>query len=89
MAGSYSEAVVIAREVVNKHPDVTWCYRMMAAWAAMSGDLTTARWAAGKLLQIEPHFTIERYLSRPVFQGVPEWADRTAEGLRQAGLPER
>lgn len=89
MAGSLSEAVAIAREVVNKHPDVTWCYRMMAAWAAMSGDLTTARWAAGKLLQIEPHFTIERYLSRPVFQGVPEWADRTAEGLRQAGLPER
>lgn len=34
MAGSLSQAVAIAREVVNKHPDVTWCYRMMAAWAA-------------------------------------------------------
>ncbi|EJJ29229.1 adenylate/guanylate cyclase domain-containing protein [Rhizobium sp. CF142] len=89
MAGSLFEAVAIAREVVNKHPDVTWCYRMMAAWAAMSGDMKTARWAAGKLMEIEPHFTIVRYLSRPVFQGVPQWAAQTAEGLRQAGLPER
>ncbi|MBB3590535.1 TolB-like protein/class 3 adenylate cyclase [Rhizobium sp. BK529] len=89
MAGSLSEAVAIAREVINKHPDVTWPYRMTAAWAAMNGDLETARWAARKLMQIEPNFTIERYLARPVFQGVPEWAARTAEGLRQAGLPQR
>lgn len=88
MAGSLSEAVAIAREVINKHPDVTWPYRMTAAWSAMSGDLKTARWAARKLLAIEPGFTIERYRARPVFRGVPQWADRTADGLRQAGLPE-
>jgi TolB-like protein/class 3 adenylate cyclase len=88
MAGSLSEAVAIAREVINKHPDVTWPYRMTAAWSAMSGDLKTARWAARKLLAIEPGFTIERYRARPVFQGVPQWADQTADGLRQAGLPE-
>ncbi|NKL38004.1 tetratricopeptide repeat protein [Rhizobium leguminosarum bv. viciae] len=88
MAGCLSDAVAIAREVVNKHPEVTWPYRMMTAWAAMSGDLTTARWAARKVLAFEPGFTIQRYLARPVFQGVPQWADRTAEGLRQAGLPE-
>lgn len=88
MAGSLPEAVAIAREVINKHPDVTWPYRMTAAWAAMSGDLETARWAAGRLLTIEPGFTIDRYRARPVFQGVPQWAARTADGLRQAGLPE-
>ncbi|CDM63003.1 hypothetical protein LPU83_pLPU83d_1633 (plasmid) [Rhizobium favelukesii] len=81
-------AVAIAREVINKHPEVTWPYRMMTAWSAMSGDLKTAQWAAKKLLAAEPGFTIERYLSRPVFQGVPQWADQTAKGLRQAGLPE-
>ncbi len=89
LAGSLSEAVSIAREVVTRHPDVTWPYRMMTAWASMQGDEETARWAAEKLLIAEPDFTIQRYLTRPVFRAVPQWADEMAEGLRKAGLPER
>ncbi len=89
LAGSLSEAVSIAREVVNKHPDVTWPYRMMAAWSSMDGDHETARWAATKLLAAEPDFTIERYMKRPVFRAVPEWADQMAEALRRVGVPER
>jgi hypothetical protein len=61
---------------------------MMSAWSAMSGDEDTARWAAKKLLAAEPGFTIQRYLTRPVFRAIPQWADQMAEGLRQAGLPE-
>ncbi len=89
MAGDPAKAVAIAREVVHKHPDVTWCYRMMTAWAAMAGDLETARWAAGRLMATEPDFTIERYLTRPVFRGEPQWARKTVEALRLVGLPER
>ncbi|QND43549.1 tetratricopeptide repeat protein (plasmid) [Rhizobium leguminosarum bv. viciae] len=88
LAGKLSEAISIAREVVNKHPEVTWPYRMMSAWSAMSGDEDTARWAAKKLLAAEPGFTIQRYMTRPVFRASPQWADQMAEGLRQAGLPE-
>ncbi|NRP75646.1 hypothetical protein ILFOPFJJ_06569 [Ensifer psoraleae] len=48
-----------------------------------------ARWAAQKLLAAEPGFTIERYRALLLFQEIPQWADQMAEGLRQAGLPER
>lgn len=89
LAGSLAEAVSIAREVVSKHPDVTWPYRMMTAWSSMSGDEDTARWAATKLLAAEPGFTIERYMKRPVFRAVPQWADQMAEALRKVGVPER
>lgn len=89
MAGSLSEAIAITREVINKHPEVTWCYRLLAAWSAMNCDLKTARWAAQKLLTAEPSFTIERYRALPLFQDIPQWADQMAEGMRQAGLPER
>jgi TolB-like protein/class 3 adenylate cyclase/Tfp pilus assembly protein PilF len=89
LAGSPAEAVSIARDVVSRHPEVTWPYRMMTAWSAMAGDRETARWAATRLLAAEPAFTIERYMTRPVFRDIPQWADEMAEALRQAGLPER
>jgi len=89
MEGSLSEAIAIAHEVVNTYPDVTWCYRHLAAWSAMSGDLETARWAAQKLLAAEPGFTIDRYRALPWFQNIPHWQHQMAEGLRKAGLPER
>ncbi len=88
LSGSRSDAVSIAREVVARHPEVTWPFRMMTAWASMEGDDETARWAATQLLKAEPDFTIQRYLTRPVFRAVPGWAEEMAEGLRKAGLPE-
>ncbi|MCK3777237.1 hypothetical protein MZK49_10875 [Ensifer sesbaniae] len=89
MEGSLSQAIAIAHEVINTYPDVTWSYRHLAAWSAMSGDLETARWAAQKLLAAEPGFTIDRYRALPWFQNIPQWQHQMAEGLRKAGLPER
>jgi hypothetical protein len=88
MAASLSEAIAITREVINKHPEVTWSYRMLASWSAMGGDLKTARCAAQRLLAAEPRFTIEWYRARPLFQDMPHWADQMAGGLRRAGLPD-
>jgi hypothetical protein len=88
LSGSLAEAVSIAREVVGRHPNVTWPYRMMTAWASMAGDEETARWAAQRLMAAEPGFTIQRYLTRPVFRSMPEWAGQMSEGLRRAGVPE-
>lgn len=86
--GRLEEAVTIAKEVTKTHPEVTWTHRQLASWAAMAGDLETARAAARKLLAANPEFTIKRYLAIPAFQDMPEYLDRMAQGLRDAGLPE-
>lgn len=87
-AGNLSEALAIARDVINRHPDVTWCYRQLAAWSAWAGDLATARWAAKKLLAAQPDFTIARYRALPFFRNLPHHRDKMVNGLRLAGLPE-
>ena len=87
-SGRLGDAVAIATDVTKKHPDVTWAHRLLASWAAMAGDLETARAAARKLLSANPKFTIQRYLAIPTFQDMPEYRDRLAQGLRDAGLPE-
>jgi TolB-like protein len=87
-SGRPADAVAIARDVTKRHPEVTWPYRQLAAWAGMAGDLETARWAARKLLAANPDFTIRRYLEIPGFKDTPEYRDRMVQGLRDAGLPE-
>ncbi|THK33863.1 hypothetical protein EHS39_33465 [Ensifer sp. MPMI2T] len=89
IGGSLSQAIAIVREVINSHPEVTWSYRLLAAWSARSGDLTTAQWASQKLLAGQPDFTIERFRALPLFRNIRQWADQSAEALRMAGLPER
>ena len=86
--GNPMDAVTIARDVTKKHPEVTWAHRLLASWAAMAGDMETARSAARKLLSANPDFTIRRYLEIPGFQNMPEYRDRLVRGLREAGLPE-
>jgi tetratricopeptide (TPR) repeat protein len=87
-SGSLDEAISIARNVIAAHPDNVMSYRYLAAWSAMNNDLDTARWAARKLLDSQPAFTIGRYRSLPFFSHTPEWADRVANALRLAGLPD-
>ncbi|THK33715.1 tetratricopeptide repeat protein [Ensifer sp. MPMI2T] len=89
MAGSLRNALAVVREVINKHPEVTWPYRHLAALSALSGDLKTARRAAQKLLAAQPDFTIERFRALPTGQNIPHWVDQMSEGLRLAGVPER
>jgi TolB-like protein len=83
----FEEAVAIARDVTAMHPDATWAYRQLASWAALAGDIETAREAGRKLLLSHPNFTIRAYLAIPAFHDMPEYRDRLAQGLRDAGLP--
>jgi TolB-like protein len=86
--GNPKEAVAIAKDVTWRHPEVTWAHRLLAAWAAMAGEMEVARSAANKLLAANPDFTIRRYLAIPGFQDMPDYRARIAQGLRDAGLPE-
>lgn len=86
--GRFGEAAAIAKDETRRHPDVTWAYRQLASWAAIAGDLPTARSAARTLLAAQPDFTIRRYLDVPTFRDMTEYRDRMAQGLRDAGLPE-
>lgn len=86
--GRPHEAVAIATDVTKKHPDVTWAHRLLAAWAAMAGDMATARTSVHKLLTANPNFTVRQYLAIPGFQNMPEYHTRLAQGLREAGVPE-
>ncbi|RVP94385.1 BTAD domain-containing putative transcriptional regulator [Sinorhizobium meliloti] len=88
VAGSLSQAVAIARELIASYPNVISLYRFLAAWSAMNGDLETARWAARKLLAAQPDFTIEKFRSLPMFRDIPKWADKVSEALRLAGVPD-
>jgi len=72
--------------VTKKHPDVTWAHRLLASWAAMAGDMETARSAARKLLAANPEFTIRRYLAILDFRTCPSTtlAGAGAAGRRSA-----
>jgi TolB-like protein len=87
-SGRLREAVAIAMDVTRKHPDVTWAHRLLTAWAAMAGDMATARTSARKLLTASPNFTIRQYRAIPGFQNMPEYHTRLAQGLLEAGVPE-
>lgn len=86
--GRFGEAVAIAKDETKRHPDVTWTYRQLASWAAIAGDMPTARSAARTLLTAQPDFTIRKYIDVPTFRDMPEYRDQMAQGLRDAGLPE-
>lgn len=88
LAGRFSEAAAIARDVVTRHTNVTWAYRQLAAWAAMNDDLKTAHWAAERFLAIQPDYTIAKYVALPSLRDVSRFRETMAAGMKKAGLPE-
>ncbi|WP_083223702.1 MULTISPECIES: BTAD domain-containing putative transcriptional regulator [unclassified Ensifer] len=88
LEGRWKEAAEIAKDVVTRHPNVTWAYRMLASWSALADDLATARWAARRFLELQPDFTIARHAALPVSRRLPHLQDVIA-GLIRAGVPEK
>jgi len=61
----------------------------LAIAQALSGKTTEARSTVAQLLQLEPSFTVSRFLQRmPGSQSAPAYAHKLADALRIAGLPE-
>jgi adenylate cyclase len=89
LLGRFDEAVEAYEAVISETPaylsprvGLTGCYAEM-------GRKTDAMNSARKLLELEPKFSVERYIrKRPEYKDAAV-ANRIADALREAGLPER
>ncbi|HEU0058661.1 MAG TPA: winged helix-turn-helix domain-containing protein [Hyphomicrobiaceae bacterium] len=88
MRGAYGEALAIVRDVVNKHPQVTSHHRLLAALAALAGDLTMARETVAQILRVHPSASLAAMRASHPMRHLTHYFSKLVEGLRQAGLPE-
>ena len=90
--GEYAQSARLLREVLNKHPRLTWAYRQLAFASALAGDLPTARDAIKTLRAAHPDATIAsmRATIRCGTVGIlrPDDQGLAARGLaREVGAP--
>jgi adenylate cyclase len=87
LTGQYEAAFELIRTGAHRMPGYRPVFVWLAAAAAQSGRDKEARAAAAEVLRLQPDFTISRWLDllRLVKQVD---ADRLADGLRKAGLPD-
>ncbi len=88
MAERYDEALKWMEKTIHENPDYPTGYRMLASIHAMLGNLPEARAAYEHLNRLAPGVTIETTLRGMPFAH-PADAQRYAEGLRKAGMPEK
>jgi adenylate cyclase len=86
-AGRYEEALENLRAAARRLPNFRPTYVWLAATAGQLGYDKDAREAAAIVLQRDPAFTIRHWLDLHQFAKQAD-ADRLAEGLRKARLPE-
>jgi adenylate cyclase len=87
LSGLHAEALENLRTGVSRMPRFRPAHVWLAAAAARSGLDEEARRAAAEVVRLEPGFTITKWL-RLERMARQEDADRVAEDLRKAGLPE-
>jgi TolB-like protein len=86
-AGRYEEAIEWADRSLAAQPDYRSALRIKIVSLAQLGQIEEARDWLGRLLELEPGFTISSY--KAAFKHIsPERLARYVEGLRKAGLPE-
>jgi TolB-like protein/Tfp pilus assembly protein PilF len=88
LKGAYAQSANLIRDVLNKHPNVTWAYRQLAYTSALAGDLPMARDAIRKLLAAHPNTTIALMKVCHPSRSLPRVFDPMLKGWRLAGLPE-
>ena len=86
MAGEYTRGIALAQRSIQANATHGSAYRAMATAQVMLGQVDDARLTIGQLLAIEPHCTVQTYLSRVGPASAQNL--RFAEALRSAGLPE-
>jgi tetratricopeptide (TPR) repeat protein len=84
----FEQATRLLREVLNLYPDSAWGHRMLAAFAALAGDMETAQASMKALLTAHPHASIAIMKSHHPSRNIPGIFNRLLKGWRLAGLPE-
>jgi TolB-like protein/class 3 adenylate cyclase len=86
--GRYEEAVAVTEHMLRNHPDAHPALRIGAASAAFAGRSDLAHRLAARLQVVDPAFAVSRLQDYLGPYQKPEFAEKYAEGLRCAGLPE-
>jgi tetratricopeptide (TPR) repeat protein len=86
--GDYERAVLAARRAVEANPNFTASYKPLIASLGHLGGGEEAQLFVGKLLSLEPDFTVERFRQTYPIKKILD-RDRYTTGLRLAGIAER
>ena len=82
--GRFDEAVVAAKNALQKNQTLGTAYHCLAAALAHLGRDAEASKTVAQFLEIEPDFRISEWVARS-----GQWqAQMLIDGLRKAGLPE-
>ena len=87
-ASLHEDALTQAQTLLRRLPNHHTALRIAAASAAFAGRADVAHQWADRLLQIDPSFSISRLGEYLGPYQRPEFAEKYAEGLRRAGIPE-
>jgi len=84
--GDCKEAIAVCEKGLKRDPDHLSSRVIMAAVYGSCGRDKEARKEAAEVLRINPKFTVESFTRNLPYKN-PSDRDRTAQGLRKAGLP--
>ena len=87
-AERYTDAINHAQILLRRYPNAHPALRIATASAGFAGPADLARQLAGRLLEVDPAFSISRLREYLGPYQRPEFVERYAEGLRLAGIPE-
>jgi tetratricopeptide (TPR) repeat protein len=83
----YESAVAVARQVSRMNPAFSNGLKPYLAALGHLGHKQEATVVLGRLLAIEPNFTVQRFLATTPFKRAQD-LEHYADGLRRAGVPE-
>jgi TolB-like protein/Tfp pilus assembly protein PilF len=84
-AGKYERAIELAQRSLKANRTHTSTYRALAIAQSLSERIDDARATIHELLELEPSFTVTRFLARTPAKGA--LANKVADALLRAGLP--
>ena len=84
--GRYKECIASARNTIERYPDHQPGHYLLAAAAAMQGDMATAAAARIRLLRLRPDFSLAWTSKNNPLAG--NMLKQLIEGLRKAEIPE-
>ena len=86
-AGSYARATELAKNSLRANATHVSTYRALVIAQAIGGDTEGARSSAQRLIQLDPSYTVTKFLARRSGGGFDEMSKSFAEALRLAGIP--